>query len=131
MRDVPGEYVNRWSTEMTGDGAWLELAWKQPQKLAEVQLTFDSGFQRELTLTSSDGSNKSIIRAPQPETVRDYELIGIDAGGKETVLATVKNNHQRLVRHKFPTTELAKLRLKITATNGDKYARVFEVRAYA
>lgn len=131
VRDVPGEYVNRWTTEMTGDGAWLELAWKTPQKIGEVQLCFDSGFQRELTLTSSDASNKSIIRAPQPETVRDYELVAIDAAGKETSLAKVAGNHQRLVRHKFPAVEAAKLRLKITATNGDKYARVFEVRCYA
>ena len=83
-RDIPGEYVNRWSTELTGDGAWLELTWPKPQKIAEVQLMFDSGFQRELTLTSSDGSNKAMIRAPQPETVRDYELVAIDADGKET-----------------------------------------------
>ncbi len=130
-RDIPGEYINRWSTEMTGDGAWLELAWPGPQKIAEVQLVFDSGFQRELTLTSSDGSNKSIIRAPQPETVRDYELVAVDAAGKETSLAKVTGNHQRLARHKFPATEAAKLRLKITATNGDKLARVFEVRCYA
>ena len=40
-------------------------------------------------------------------------------------------NHQRLLRHKFPPTEAATLRLKVTATNGDKLARVFEVRCYA
>ena len=131
VRDVPGEYVNRWSCELGADGAWLELKWPAPQTISHVQLTFDTGFQRELTLTSSDWANKTIVRAPQPETVRDYELIAIDAAGKETSLAKVAGNHQRLRRHTFAPVEASALRVKVTAVNGDKLARIFEVRAYA
>ena len=131
VRDVPGEYVNRWSCELGADGAWLELKWPAPQTISQVQLTFDTGFQRELTLTSSDGITKSIIRAPQPETVRDYELVAVDAAGKETSLAKVTGNHQRLRRHTFDPVQASALRVKVTATNGDKLARIFEVRAYA
>jgi hypothetical protein len=131
VRDIPGEYVNRWSTELADDGAWLDLSWDKPQKLSQVQLTFDSGFQRELTLTSSDGITKTIVRAPQPETVRDYEIVVTDSAGKETSVVKVDGNHQRLCRHTFEAVEAKSLRIKITATNGDKLARVFEVRAYA
>jgi hypothetical protein len=132
VRDIPGGATHRWSTELTGDGAWLELAWDEPQKLDLVQLTFDSGFVRELTLTSQDGINKGIIRAAQPETVRDYTL-AYRAGktGKWLPLAEVRGNHQRLVRHALASPiEAQALRLTITATNGDKLARVFEVRCY-
>jgi hypothetical protein len=131
-RDMPGEYLNRWSAPLASDGAWLELGWEQPQRIARVQLTFDSGFQRELTLSSSDAVTSRIVRAPQPETVRDYVLeYRAAADGPWTALAEVQGNHQRLVRHRFEPVEAVALRLRITATNGDDLARVFEVRCYA
>ncbi|HEX4130409.1 MAG TPA: FAD-dependent oxidoreductase [Pirellulales bacterium] len=132
VRDIPKEYVNRWSAELGSEGAWLELDWAAPQTIRQVQLTFDSGFQRELTLSSSAGLNKGIIRAAQPETVRDYTLsYRATADGKWTELIKVTGNHQRLVRHEFDPIEAQALRLTITATNGDKLARVFEIRCYA
>ncbi len=130
VRDIPGEYVNRWTTELTDSGAWIDLAWKQPQKISHVQITFDSGFTRELTLTSSD-SHKQIIRAPQPETVRDYEVVVTDDAGKEHSVAKVTGNHQRLCRHNFDALAAKSVRIKVTATNGEKTARIFEVRCYA
>ena len=44
---------------------------------------FDTGFQRELTLSSSDSAMRGIIRGPQPETVKDYVLL---ADGKSYTL---------------------------------------------
>jgi hypothetical protein len=132
VRDIPGESVHRWSTELETDGAWLDLAWDKPQLIGQVQLTFDSGFQRELTLSSQDGINGKIVRAPQPETVRDYELVyRATADGEWQSLAKVTGNHRRLMRHTFAPVEIQAIRLKITATNGDPLARVFEVRCYA
>ncbi|MDX1947653.1 MAG: FAD-dependent oxidoreductase [Pirellulaceae bacterium] len=132
VRDVQGEWTNRWSAPLGPDGAWLELAWQQPQRISRVQLTFDTGFHRELTLTSSNGINGGIIRAPQPETVKDYRLdYRSSPDGKWAVLADVKNNHQRLVRHEFSPVTAQAIRLVVTATNGEKLARVFEVRCYA
>jgi hypothetical protein len=97
-----------------------------------VQLTFDTGFHRELTLTSSESINKGIIRAPQPETVRDYQLqYRPTADGRWQPLVEVHGNHQRLVRHEFAPISADAVRLLVTATNGDSLARVFEVRCYA
>jgi hypothetical protein len=90
-RDVPGKLEHRWLAPIEKDGAWLEFAWDAPRKVSQVQITFDSGFQRELTLTSSDSHNKAMIRAAQPETVRDYSIIARSSDGKETTLAC----HQR------------------------------------
>lgn len=132
VRDIPQQYVNRWSTELESDGAWLELAWDKPQKIGEVQLTFDTGFQRELTLSSSDGITKGIVRAAQPETVKEYTLVyRSKADGEWKEIAKVTGNYRRLVRHAFAPVEAQAIRLNITATNGDKLARVFEVRCYA
>ena len=119
---------NAWEGDV---GATLDLAWEKPRKIAEVQFTFDSGFPRELTLSSSDTISRGIIRAAQPETVRDYRLLYRKPGSSDwTELKTVKGNHQRLNRHKFAPVEVSALRLEVTATNGHEYARVFEVRCY-
>ncbi len=126
VRDIPKKEVHHWEAPMSVDGAWIELEWDKPQQIRQVQLTFDSGFQRELTLTSSDTANRGIIRAAQPETVKDYTVW---AGA--TKLLEVKGNHQRLRRHQFDPVETSKLRIQVTATNGDDYARIFEVRCYA
>ena len=125
-RDIPQQAIHHWAAPMSSEGAWVELRWPTPQRIREVQITFDSGFQRELTLTSQNAINNGIIRAPQPETVKAYSLI---AGGK--TLAATANNHQRLRRHSFEPIETTSLRLHITATQGDELARVFEIRCYA
>ncbi len=130
-RDGPGKFENCWVAKLGSDGAWLELSWNEPQKLSRVQITFDTGFQRPLTLTSQDSFNKKCIRAPQPETVKDYELIATDSAGKQISLAKVTGNYQRLNRHEFPALEAKSIRIKVTATNGIEEARVYEVRCYA
>jgi hypothetical protein len=131
VRDMAGELQHRWAAPLSGDGAWIELTWEKPQRISQVQLTLDSGFHRELTLTSSDSHNKSMVRAPQPETLRDYRLIGRTAQGKEVELANVSGNHQRLRRHAFEPIDLQAVRLLATATNGSDTARVYEIRCYA
>ncbi len=130
-RSVPGKITNRWATEVTSDGAWIELTWEKPQKLGTIQLTFDTGFQRELTLTASDSITKGIIRAPQPETVRDYAISYRTAEqGALTDLIEVKGNHQRQNRLHFAPVEAQAIRIHVRSTNGDPLARIFEVRCY-
>jgi len=85
-------------------GAWLELAWDKPQSLRQVQLTFDSGFIRELTLSSSAAANVNIIRAPQPETVKNTRFnIKLKTGKEWQELAKLDGNHQRLRPPRFQT----------------------------
>lgn len=126
VRDIPGKEIHQWSARMRPEGAWVELRWDKPVTIREVQCTFDSGFARELTLTSSDNINKGIVRGPQPETVSHYRLL---AGDKE--LVRVEGNYQRLRRHTFDPVTTDRLRLHVTATNGSDLARVFEIRCYA
>ena len=116
---------------MTPEGAWIELAWEKPRRIREVAITFDSGFQRELTLSSSDRVTNGTIRAAQPETVRDYRVLCRAPGRAEPVeVAAVSGNWQRVRRHVFEAMEVTAVRIQVTATNGDDFARVFEVRCY-
>jgi hypothetical protein len=132
VRDIPKGAKHHWAAKLRADGAWVDLSWNTSQQLRKVQITFDTGFERELTLTSSEAANRGIIRAPQPETVRDYQLLYRESsGGEWRLLAERKGNHQRLARHDFPAVQAQAIRLHIQATNGDEQARVFEIRCYA
>ena len=116
--------THRW--ESAALPAWIELAWSRPEAIAEIHLTFDSGFERELTLSASDHTTRKIIRGPQPELVRDYE-VWLDG---RPVLA-VSDNHLRKRIHRLAQPVSARrLRLLVKSTHGVAHARVFEIRAY-
>jgi len=131
VRDLPGQTEHLWAARLGPAGAWLELSWPQPQRLSRVQITFDTGFQRPLTLTAQDSFHARMIRGPQPETVRDYTLHYTDAAGRRHRLLSVLGNYQRFNRHTFPPVVARSVRLEITATNGADTARVYELRCYA
>lgn len=131
VRDMPDSFAHRWVASMNADGAWLELRWDDAVPLKEVQITFDTGFQRELTLTSADGHNSHMIRSPQPETVKDYTVEAQGKDGQWKILVHATDNHQRLCRHRFESQQIQALRLRVLATNGDAEARVYEIRCYA
>jgi len=119
-----GDCANQWRSEMLP--AWVELRWDEPQEIHGVQLTFDTGFERELTLSMSDAFNSKMLRGAQPETVKSYELH--TAGGVAVVVA---DNYQRLRQHDFVETVVTDfLRLQVTATHGAAEARVFQIRVY-
>ena len=127
QRGDPAE-VHQWAAPLP---AWIELRWQTPQRLGKVQITFDTGFKRQLTLSAQETQNINLLRAPQPETVRDYRVVALLPNGSERTLATVNANFQRLNRHRFEPVDVASLRLDVLATNGDPMARVFEIRCYA
>lgn len=133
VRDLPREWKNRWGGPLTPDGAWIQLNWNQPVSLQEIQLTFDTGFERELTHSQQEGLYRRIIWGPQPETVRDYQLLAQFPGGTDwQPLLAVTGNYQRLRRHRFDTPKsITALRLRMTATHGSDTARLYEIRCYA
>ncbi|MGC4003388.1 MAG: hypothetical protein QM811_09740 [Pirellulales bacterium] len=132
-RDMPEKFGNRWVGPMSKDGAWLELTWDKPQTISHVQMILDSGMTRgELTLSSNDGMSKGHTYAPQPELLKDFTILGKKSGGENfEPLIEVKDNIQRLVRCDFASTKLDAIRILVQSTNGDKLARIYEVRAYA
>lgn len=131
VRDQPGRTDNLWAAPLGAEGAWIELHWPQPCRISRVQITFDTGFQRPLTLTAQASYNRRITRGPQPETARDYDLSWVDADGQRHSLVSVRGNYQRLNRHTFAPVAMKALRLHVRATHGVDTARVFEIRCYA
>ena len=132
-RDIPKGPIHHWAGPMTDKGAWLDLKWDSPRKISQVQLTFDTGFQRQLVLTANPTYWRGDAqRQPQPETVKDYMVQVRKKGSSDFVtVATVKGNYQRLNRVRFEAVEAEAVRVLVTATNGLEEARIFEVRCYA
>ncbi len=107
----------------------IELRWDRPRDVSQVQIIFDTGFARPLTLTHSDGFNAKIVRDAQPETVRDY-CVEVETDGGWVEVSRAAGNYQRRCVHEFETVAAQAVRITCEATNGDEQARVFEVRAY-
>jgi len=106
--------------------AWIELTLTEGAAVREIHLTFDTGFDRELILSSSDYLTKRIVRGPQPETVKHYRIL---LDGK--VVAEETNNYLRKRVHRLDAPAPAKvLRIEALATHRLPAARLFEVRAY-
>src|SRR5690606_124076 len=124
------EGSNRWMSDpAAGLPAWIQLDWDKPQSVSEVQLIFDTGMHRHLTLSHHDGyTSRMLWGEPQPETVCDYTIEGHD-GHQWQPLVSVKGNYQRRRRHRVtPASPIEKLRVTVTKTNGLDHARIMEVR---
>jgi hypothetical protein len=131
VRDVPTQWDHRWGAKAIDGGQWIELAWDDPVLLDEVQITFDSGFHRQLTLSASDGASRNIIRGPQPEMVKDYQISFVDDSGARQGLVDIEGNYLRLRRHRFAAIQLRSLRLHALTTHATEQIRVFEIRCYS
>lgn len=130
-RAFPGRH--RWMSDpAAGLPAWLELRWAAPVTLREVQLVFDTGLHRFLTLSQADGYTRRMHWGePQPETVRDYRIEAETAAGVWSLLHTGRGNYQRRRVHRLVAPVAARaLRIVVEATNGLDHVRVCEVRAY-
>ncbi|MEI9997976.1 MAG: FAD-dependent oxidoreductase [Verrucomicrobiota bacterium] len=99
---------------------WLELAWPAPQSVKEIQLVFAGHLVREYHAYAP------FYRDAQ--CVRDYR-IEAHVDGAWRVLLEVAGNYQRLRRHVLPEpVNAARLRVVVTATNGDPSAAIYEIR---
>lgn len=129
-RVTPG--THRWMSDPAqGFPAWLELRWETPVTVSEVQLTFDTGMHRVLTLSHSDSYMERMEwgRAQSP-TVRDYSLEA-QCGGAWHALESVEGNYQRRRVHAVnPPGPVQALRVNVAAANGIDHARICEVRVY-
>jgi len=129
-RAVPG--THRWMSDPVANlPATLELRWPAPVTVCEIQLIFDTGLHRFLTLSQADGyTAKMQWGRPQPETVRDYRLELETAGGWTEAHREAGNYQRRRVHRLERPVETRALRVVVTATNGLDHARICEVRVY-
>jgi hypothetical protein len=107
--------------------ATLTLTLPAPAVIREVHVTFDTGFERELTLSASDAVTAKMVRGPQPETVRHYR-VRFDG----VMVVEEPDNYLRKRVHRISVPASAQVvSLEVLATHGVPVARVFEVRLYA
>lgn len=127
--DKPGSNENKWQAPIA-DKPWIKIEWKDARKISNVILNLDTG-SRFLTISLETKFAQTIMRAPQPETLCDYNIVGILPDGSEKTLVEMRRNHLKLVSHKFEPVELKALRVDCLATCGSDMASIFEIRAYA
>ncbi|MCD6506471.1 FAD-dependent oxidoreductase [Candidatus Poribacteria bacterium] len=113
-----GDEMNMWASDPTmGVPQEIELEFENPAPVNAIYLTFDTNL------------DKLVESGPAPECVRDYELSFFD-GERWRHLVKVSGNYHRRRIHRFETVRISKLRLRITKTNSDRSARVYEIRCY-
>lgn len=124
--------THRWMSDPAdGFPVSLLLEWPEPIRAKEVQLVFDTGLHRPLTLSHHDGYTATMHWGkPQPETVRDYAVEVFD-GREWRCVAEVEGNYLRRRVHAIPGAGLVTgLRITVRAANGLDHARICEVRVY-
>lgn len=125
------EYRNKWSSSPEAEmPQWIDLIFDSPRRIREAHVTFDTGLKRQLCLSHSDHHTSRMVRGPQPECVRDYEIQAFDGENYKT-LVRVEGNYQRKRIHRFNAETVKGVRLVAYATNGASTANVYEIRAYA
>lgn len=127
-RSIDDEKTHQWQALMNGS-PWIQLQWPKPQKITEIQITFDSGLNRKLFLTGQDSEYAQQIRGPQPETVADYSIAAKMNNSFEEIIK-IKDNYTRLNRHTIKPVLTDAIRIIVHRTHGDPLARIFEVRCY-
>ncbi|MCH2387468.1 MAG: hypothetical protein MK240_04620, partial [Opitutales bacterium] len=124
--------THRWiSDPAQGFPAWISLSWQNQVAIGTIELTFDTGLHRLLTLSMADGYTERMHWGePQPETIRDYAIEANIDGYWETILE-VQSNYQRRRHHRLvQPIETSSVRIQVYNTNGIDHARLLEIRAY-
>ena len=123
--------VNCWESDgIAQAGETLTLRLKEPAKVGQVRLTFDSNLNRAIKITLSAKRMAQQQVGPPAELVKDYEVRLLRNGGT-AASRRVEGNYQRLNVLDFPGGVLCdSIELRVTATNGYPNVRVFEIRAY-
>jgi hypothetical protein len=125
------EEPNCWiSGELGSQDEWLCLDFGRSLSVKEIHLKFDSNLSKEIMVSLSHSALSKQIPGIPPELVKDYRLEFLQ--GEQVVHSeTVTGNYLRHRIHKLDSiVSCDKVNVHVLNTNGDKYARIFEVRSY-
>lgn len=129
-RDIRDGKSHQWRAAVGASNVpWIILKWKAPVKIGQVEFTFDTGLNRFLRISGAKSVMDDQVRGVQPETVSDFKIEGL-LGDKVVFSDFVSKNYYRKYTHRFEKAAIDSLRVTITRTHGDKYARIFEIRCY-
>jgi len=118
----PEKWTNIWiSDQEKGFPQSIEVDFGKEKKFNSIYLIFDTGLSRSHVLTPP------LFKAP--ECIKDYSIF-YEYGGKWENLLEIKNNFHRRRVHHFGDISSKKLKLEAYSTNGDRSARIYEIRVY-
>jgi hypothetical protein len=121
--------THRWMSDpAAGLPAWIQLDWPEPVSPTRLQLVFDTGMHRVLTMSLADSYTQRMHWGrPQEETVRDYAVESKN-GDNWRLAGYLKDNFQRRNEIGLDGGQLTSLRISVNATNGLDHARICGVR---
>lgn len=124
------EKENQWRSALDSKmPEWIRLDLEEPSEVKSVQIIFDSNFDVEKKITLSSRRQRQQVPGIPPELVCDYEVV-LFYKGEKVASQKVHDNYQRMNRVQFEPTLSDAVQLNIFSTNGEKTARVFEIRIY-
>ncbi|NLJ41283.1 MAG: FAD-dependent oxidoreductase [Clostridiales bacterium] len=126
-----GENSNCWVSESLLDNSqWICLDLGNKKQVSEVNIKFDSNLSKRISVTLSQKFFSDQVPGIPPELVKDYDIVFLD---EENPVHTehIKGNYLRFRAHRLSKPIVCdRIKLIVHSTNGDKYARVFEIRVY-
>ena len=110
--------------------AWLEFHWEALETIGRIEIIFDSGLHRRLTLTMSEAIAASMVWGTgQPEMVKAFSIQYRADEGRWQELARVPLFWQRRWIHSLECPiQVRTLRIAIDETWGIDHARIVAVR---
>ncbi len=119
----PYRFTNLWcSAAKRTLPQWIVLEWAEDQKIKTIDLTFPGNMLREYCAYGA--------LYLDPQCPRDY-AVEVPTGDGWSAIFEVSGNFQRRRRHQLERpVSTRKIRIKITATNGDPRAAIYGVRCY-
>ncbi len=118
----PTRQPNAWLAAPTDPRPRLQLSWPQPQRIAQIDLHFDTDYDHPLESVMQGHPERAI-----PFCVRHYRLLDCT----ERVLHEERENHQSFNRIRFAQpVETAGLKIELIASHGEVPAALFGVRCY-
>ncbi len=129
-RRVKGE-SNCWiSGKLDRKGQWIRLQLAGREEIRQIHIKFDPDLTKQIMPSLSDAQRRQQEKGMPGTLVRDYRVELLD-GTRCVWKCERKDNGQRLCIHSLPEGLTGNcIRITVTATYGDAFARIFEIRAY-
>jgi Dehydrogenases (flavoproteins) len=122
---------NCWiSGEIGEKGEWISLSFGKVINPKEIHLKFDSNLSKGIMLSLSQDVSSRQVQGTPPELVKDYDL-EFYKGNELIYVENIKENYLRFVINKVgKVISCDRIKVYVRSTNGDKHARIFEIRVY-
>ena len=116
--------------ESDGLNALLTLEWPRPVDVSSVEVKCDTNLQRQIMMHKDKRKNRNQVAGMPPEMVRAMSVEVWRDGDWHTV-GGIDENLRRLIRIRFATERVRRLRIRLKDTYGAPHVRLYEVRCYA